>query len=98
MDRRGRWGGVWEFKRSSPDLIYDAAGEEGGRFLAVRVEVQRHQGVGAHGEVVVHGQDLRQTHRQVSTKAQDTETGTNTGSRPLVYESRLPLKPPELST
>lgn len=62
MDRRGRWGGVWEFKRSSPDLIYDAAGEEGGRFLAVRVEVQRHQGVGAHGEVVVHGQDLRQTH------------------------------------
>lgn len=41
-----------------PDLVDDAAGEEGGRFLAVSVEVERHQGVGPHREVVVHGQNL----------------------------------------
>lgn len=44
------------------DLVDDAAGEEGGRFLAVRVEVERHQGVGPHREVVVHGQNLKRTH------------------------------------
>lgn len=41
------------------DLVDDAAGEEGGRFLAVCVEVERHQSVRPHREVVVHGQNLR---------------------------------------
>ena len=41
------------------DLVDDAAGEEGGCFLAVCVEVERHQSIGAHREVVVHGQNLR---------------------------------------
>lgn len=43
------------------DLVDDAAGEEGGRFLAVCMEVERHQGIRPHGEVVVHGQNLRST-------------------------------------
>lgn len=43
------------------DLVDDAAGEEGGRFLAVCVEVERHQSVRPHREVVVHGQNLRRT-------------------------------------
>lgn len=45
------------------DLVDDAAGEEGGRFLTVRVEVEGHQSVRPHGEVVVHGQHLRRTMR-----------------------------------
>lgn len=45
-----------EFQLS--DLIDDAAGEEGGGLLAVCVEVECHQSVGPHGEVVVHGQNL----------------------------------------
>jgi len=44
------------------DLIYDAAGEDGGGFLAVFVEVERHQRIGPHREVVVHGQNLRSKH------------------------------------
>lgn len=53
---------IYEFKRKRlklSDLVDDAAGEEGGRFLTVRVEVERHQSVWPHGEVVVHGQNLR---------------------------------------
>lgn len=45
-----------EFQLS--DLVDDAAGEEGGGLLAVCVEVECHQSVGPHGEVVVHGQNL----------------------------------------
>lgn len=41
------------------DLVDDAAGEEGGRFLTVCMETERHQSVGPHREVVVHGQNLR---------------------------------------
>lgn len=41
------------------DLVDDAAREEGRRFLTVRVEVERHQGVRSHREVVIHGQNLR---------------------------------------
>lgn len=44
------------------DLVDDAAGEEGGGLLTVRVEVQCHQSVGPHGEVVIHGQNLSHTH------------------------------------
>lgn len=43
------------------DLIYDAAGEEGGRLLAVGVKVERHQSIRPHREVVVHGQNLRRS-------------------------------------
>lgn len=42
------------------DLVDNAAGEEGGCFLSVCVEVERHQSVGPHREVVIHGQNLRQ--------------------------------------
>lgn len=45
------------FKMS--DLVDDATGEEGRCFLAVCVEVERHQSVRPHREVVVHGQNLR---------------------------------------
>ncbi len=48
-----------QFKLS--DLVDDAAGEEGWRFLAVCVEVERHQSIRPHREVVVHGQNLRRT-------------------------------------
>lgn len=40
------------------NLVYDAAGEEGGRFFAVGVEVECHQSIRPHREVVVHGQNL----------------------------------------
>lgn len=56
-------------------LIDDAAGEEGGRFFPVGVEVQRHQSVGAHGEVVIHGQNLERTHNG-SAQKQKTQTPT----------------------
>lgn len=46
---------------SNSDLVDDAAGEEGGGFLAMCVKVERHQSVRPHREVVVHGQDLRGT-------------------------------------
>lgn len=45
----------------SINLVDDAAGEERRRFLTVSVEIERHQSVGAHREVVVHGQNLRGT-------------------------------------
>lgn len=49
-------------KRSTlSDLVDDAAGEEGGCFLAVCVEVERHQSIRPHREVVVHGQNLWRT-------------------------------------
>jgi len=60
---QARWRGVrvvCVFKGGGgADLVDDAAGEEGRRLLAVGVEVERHQSIGPHGEVVVHGQDLR---------------------------------------
>lgn len=54
------------------DLVDDATGEEGGGFLAVRVEVERHQSVGPHGEVVVHGQNLRRRCRALLSVATQT--------------------------
>lgn len=86
------------------DLVDDAAGEEGGRFLAVCVEVERHQSVGPHGEVVVHGQNLRRRCRVllgVATQTQSSFTGKGRCHRsnsPLASGSRRLSRPPALST
>lgn len=47
------------FNRQLSHLVDDAAGEEGRGLLTVRVEVERHQSVRPHREVVVHGQNLQ---------------------------------------
>lgn len=94
------------------DLVDDAAGEEGGRFLTVCMETERHQSVGPHREVVVHGQNLRRKSSvcfiiQLSASAGQALTcherhrcssiSTERKNSPLVYESRRLLMLPGLS-
>lgn len=51
------------------DLIDDAAGEEGRGLLPMRVEVESHQGVRPHREIIVHRQNLTRTTNTVQRRA-----------------------------
>lgn len=65
------------------DLVDDAAGEKGGGLLPVGVEVERHQSIWAHREIIIHGQNLRRPNRRGEKSHQKV---------PLVQMSVKPMR------